>query len=155
MALESLLYVSESRMAANDAEPVLDRILETANAHNPAVGITGALLFTGTHFAQVLEGEEAVLTELMAAIAVDPSHGEVNIILRGPLTERRFPDWSMAYNGASDFVSHQVTRVLNAPSPWESSRAADWLSELIEQFSGFRGTVARRWKQGLPPTTPR
>ena len=139
MALESLLYISESKIEPDNAQREVKRILATAHAFNPSVGITGALVFTGTHFAQVIEGDNVPINALIASITSDRRHSEVNIVARDPLVARRFPNWSMAYNGPSQFVSQHVTRLLNDPSPAASSRAADWLAELLEQFSGFRG----------------
>lgn len=136
--MESLLYVSESKIEPGDAQSELSRILATAHAFNPSVGITGALVFTGTHFAQVIEGDEVAISQLIASIMRDQRHTKVNIVARDPLTMRRFPEWSMAYNGPSQFVSRHVTRLLNDPASAESSRAADWLAELLAQFSGFR-----------------
>ena len=143
MALQSLLYISESAIELGKEQTEIKRILATAHAFNPSVGITGALVFTGTHFAQVIEGEEAAVSGLIASIARDNRHAHLNIVTRDPLTTRRFPDWSMAYNGPSQFVSRHVTRLMNYPSPAESSRAADWLAELLEQFSGFKGVAAQ------------
>jgi hypothetical protein len=140
--MESLLYISESKIEPSSAQSELKRILGTAHAFNPSVGITGALVFTGTHFAQVIEGEEVVISRLMASITRDARHGNVNIVAREPLVARRFPDWSMAYNGPSQFVSRHVRRILDDPSPVDRSRAADWLAELLEQFSGYRGAAA-------------
>lgn len=48
MGLESLLYISESKIAANDAERDINDLIESAQAFNSSVGITGSLLFTGT-----------------------------------------------------------------------------------------------------------
>ena len=138
MAMESLLYISESKIKPRKAKSELYRIIATARAFNPTVGITGALIYTGTHFAQVIEGDETAINELIAKIARDSRHGEISIVARDPLTKRRFSDWSMAYNGPSQFVSENVTRLLNEPSPAERSLAAGWLVELIEEFSGFR-----------------
>ena len=47
MGLESLLYISESKIAANDAERDINDLIERAQAFNASVGITGSLLFTG------------------------------------------------------------------------------------------------------------
>lgn len=116
----------------------MDRIVATARVFNPTVGITGALLYTGAHFAQIIEGDEAAISELIAAIVRDERHTNVTIAARGPLAERRFPDWSMAYNGPSQFVSRHVTRLLNEPTPATRVRAADWLAELLKGFSGFK-----------------
>lgn len=143
MTLESLLYISESTIPADDAQGELKGILATCHANNPSAGITGALIFTGTHFAQVIEGKTAAIDDLIASIERDPRHTQVHIVTRDVLSERRFPDWSMAYNGPSQFVSRHVTRLLHDPSLTNNSRAAEWLAELLEQFAGFRGNPAR------------
>ena len=66
MALESLLYISESKIEPSNAQTEVKRILATAHALNPSIGITRALVFTGTHFAQVIEGEEPAISGLIA-----------------------------------------------------------------------------------------
>lgn len=140
--MESLLYISESKIEPIKAQEELKRILVTAHIFNPSVGITGALLFTGTHFAQVIEGDEVSVSALIAAIIRDTRHAQVKIVTRHRLSARRFPDWSMAYNGPSQYVSNHVTRLLNEPQPAASSRAAEWLAELLVQFAGYRGAAA-------------
>lgn len=142
MALFSLLYVSHSAIGSNDADREIDRILASAHAHNPTVGLTGALLFTGTHFAQVLEGNEAAIDQLMASISHDQRHDQVTVVQHGPIAERQFSDWSMAYRGPSKFVSRHVTRLLANPSPAEQRRAAEWLTDLLREFSSDRDTAA-------------
>lgn len=142
MGLQSLLYISDSSIEPSNAQGEVERILATAHAFNPSVGVTGALVFTGTHFAQIIEGEETALTQLIASIASDQRHTRVQIVTQEPLVARRFPDWSMAYNGPSQFVSRHITRLLNDPSRSESSRSASWLTELLELFTGFRAADA-------------
>jgi Sensors of blue-light using FAD len=142
MGLQSLLYISESSIEPSFAQGEVERILATAHAFNPSVGVTGALVFTGTHFAQLIEGEETVVTLLIASIAIDQRHTRMQIVTREPLVARRFPDWSMSYNGPSQFVSRHVTRLLNDPSRLESSRSASWLAELLEIFTEFRAADA-------------
>ena len=139
MSQSSLLYISESTFSSNDAETILNKIVATAHARNPGLGLTGALLFTGTYFAQVLEGDDAAIDRLIKSIIKDPRHEKLMIVERAPLTQRRFPDWSMAYFGPSQFVSRHVTRLLNEPSPAEQSRAAAWLTELFCEFSADLG----------------
>lgn len=111
------------------------RIVATAVKRNPASGLTGALLFTGRHFAQVLEGDSASIDGLMAAISDDSRHDQLMMVARGPLIERRFCDWSMAYFGPSQFVSRHVTRLLNDPSRSEQRRCAEWLTDLLTELS--------------------
>ncbi len=137
--MQSILYISESKIEPANAQDEVERILKTAYAWNRSVGITGALMFTGSHFAQVIEGEDAILSQLMGSIARDSRHAQVNVVAREPLSVRRFPDWSMAYSGPSQFVSRHVTRLFNDSSPSENARAASWLAELLEEFAGFRG----------------
>ncbi|WP_373491752.1 BLUF domain-containing protein [Parasphingorhabdus sp.] len=135
MRLYSLLYISRSTIAPSDAKEVVDQIIDTALDFNPSVGLTGALLFTGTYFAQVLEGDVAAIDELVEHISRDPRHDQMRIVDRSPLSKRRFADWSMAYFGPSNFVSRHVTRLLGDTSPAEQSRSAEWLTELMHEFS--------------------
>lgn len=140
--MESLLYISRSTMAPDEAEREINSIVTTAVARNPVAGLTGALLFTGTHFAQVLEGEGEAIYRLITTIADDPRHDQLKIIARAPLIERRFPDWSMAYFGPSQFVTRHVTRLLNKPSPIEFRRGSEWLTDLLKEFSADRSSAA-------------
>jgi hypothetical protein len=141
MKLYSLLYVTRSTIAPSDTKEVVDQIINTALDFNPTVGLTGALLFTGTYFAQVLEGDVAAIDGLVERIGRDPRHEQMLIVDRSPLAKRRFADWSMAYFGPSIFVSQHVTRLLAAKSPAEQSHAAEWLSELMREFSQSTGAA--------------
>lgn len=139
MQLISLLYVSRATIAPAQAATSVKNIVETATARNPGLGLTGALLFTGEYFAQVLEGSEASIDFLMADICRDPRHEQLMIADRGPIAERRFPDWSMAYFGPSQFVSRHVTRLLGDCSLSERDRASGWLADLMWQFTAGAG----------------
>lgn len=142
MALESLLYISESKITPSNAQLEVGRILATAHAFNRSVGITGALIFTGTHFAQLIEGDQAAVGVLIDSITRDTRHTHVDVVSRDQIVARRFPDWSMAYNGPSQFVSRYVTGLLNEPSTSARSRNAEWLTEVLEQFSGMRAAAS-------------
>jgi hypothetical protein len=133
--LTSLLYISRSKIAPDDAEVIVKQIVAAAIVANQARSLTGALLFTGTHFAQVIEGRDKDIEALFAILARDPRHDQLTVVDRAPLAERRFESWSMGYFGPSQFIARHVTRLLNDPSPAEKSRAAIWLTELMEEFS--------------------
>ena len=139
MTLSSLLYVSHSTIPSTDAETVVQQIIAHAIANNADSGLTGALLFTGTHFAQVLEGEQASIDRLMGALRRDPRHDQLLIITQGAVEKRRFRNFLMAYNGPSQFVARHVTRLMNNPSPADHRRAADWLTELLHEFATNQG----------------
>ena len=134
--LTSLLYVSTSLIEPERAESRVAEIVRHAELRNAEHGLTGALLFTGSHFAQVFEGEEQDVDALLACLCKDSRHSGLMVVDRRPLAERRFADWRMAYSGPSQFVARQVNRVLNDPSPSEMQRAADWLISLFCEFAG-------------------
>lgn len=72
---------------------------------------------------------------LMAYIHNDPRHRNVKVVDTTPISSRQFPDWQMAYQGPSQFVSRHVARLLHASDPSEQRRAAAWLTELAFEFS--------------------
>ena len=141
VSLSSLLYISRSKIPPPDAVAGVHAIVETALSRNPTLGITGALLFTGDHFAQVLEGDRGSIEILMADICRDPRHDQILIVHQGPIAERRFADWSLAYLGPSQFVSRHVTRLLNEPSPAQHRRAVEWLNDLLWEFAAGPGAL--------------
>jgi len=126
--MESLLYISQSCIPPSDAAAVIGSIVATSVEQNSARGLTGALLFTGTHF----------VDELMAKVLDDPRHNNLLVVTRECVAKRRFSDLSMAYFGPSQFVSRHVKRLLNDPSPVEKRRGAEWLTELLREFSSAK-----------------
>lgn len=80
-------------------------ILETSRKNNAAVDITGALLFNGEAFAQVLEGPRDAVDVAFAKIRFDERHSDVVILEEAFHPERHFSNWSMAYADASSFQS--------------------------------------------------
>ncbi len=104
----TLTYVSVSRIPESQSIAAVNEIVATSRKRNEADGITGALIFTGTDFAQTLEGpEEAVLT-LMDRIRADPRHTDIEVVHEASKNLRMFQDWSMAYSGLTSFVRRQV-----------------------------------------------
>lgn len=102
--LRQVFYVSRSTASPES----LDDLLESARRNNRQRGLTGALVFTGGHFAQVLEGPAEALERTMQAIEHDDRHERVRRLIDGPLAERRFAQWAMALvdaPGADDVLS--------------------------------------------------
>ena len=62
---------------SNDA---LKELLHVSRANNERNRITGMLLYKNGHFMQVIEGEEARVTELMNIIKKDIRHKNVDIL---------------------------------------------------------------------------
>lgn len=91
--LVRLMYASR---AADARRPeVLNAILKHATNHNPSVGVTGVLCFSGEIFLQVLEGGRAQVSKLYNRIAADPRHTDVELIAFEEIGERSFAGWAM------------------------------------------------------------
>lgn len=135
MGLMSLLYFSRSTMPGDEADASIENVVASARSYNPEHGLTGALLFTGEHFAQVLEGTPEAIEALMKSIRSDTRHHQIVVVSHEPITKRRFGEWSMAYSGPSQFVARHVTRLLTNPDAPNQERSAQWLRELMWEFS--------------------
>src|SRR6476661_2987458 len=93
MPLKSLTYTS---LAGLDLEaPDLESIHRTARELNALEGITGLLIFNGTHFLQVIEGDPQAIDDLVERLRRDPRHSSVEIRDEHQIEQRSFPDWSM------------------------------------------------------------
>ena len=91
--LVRLMYASRA------TEPVrpetLTVILKKSTQHNPGVGVTGVLCFSGAIFLQVLEGGRSQVSKLYNRIAQDPRHTDVVLLSYEEIDERSFAGWSM------------------------------------------------------------
>ena len=128
-ALHRWLYVSVCQLPAAWVEPAVADIVTASRTRNAALGVTGALLFTGRRFAQFIEGPEADLAAIRASIERDTRHAEIRTILDGRQQDRLFDDWSLAYAGPSLFVSGQMDAALN------ETGSADKLVQLLREFA--------------------
>ena len=77
----------------------LEKILSDARAGNQARNVTGALVYVDGVFFQLLEGDQAVVRNLMANIASDTRHHSVKVFYEAQVDVRAFESWSMAYLG--------------------------------------------------------
>lgn len=75
----------------------LMQILNSARLNNIQLGVSGMLLFTGSEFIQILEGEEKVIEELLTTIKHDPRHRDFRIIEKKKITVREYADWTMGF----------------------------------------------------------
>jgi hypothetical protein len=93
MQLKSLTYTSLARLDLTAED--LEAIHRTARELNPLDGITGLLVFNGTHFLQIIEGAEAAIDDLVERLRRDPRHSGFEIRDQRVIEQRSFPDWSM------------------------------------------------------------
>ena len=73
------------------------RIMEIAKKFNAKNKITGCLLYYKRRFIQILEGEEEIIAKLYSRIKQDKKHFNVNLLYTNEISERIFPQWSMAF----------------------------------------------------------
>jgi hypothetical protein len=97
--LVTLSYVSKA--CVHDDEAALRDIVAVAESRNTGADVTGALYFDGELFFQVLEGPEAAVQDIFAAIKRDPRHTNVKLLKIEDLPRRRFAGWRMKYTPKS------------------------------------------------------
>ena len=93
MPVFRLIYVS--RVARSVRFSDVEAIAHSAIARNTANGLTGMLLYTPSHFIQVLEGEERLVNETVARIQQDKRHSELRVIDAREVDAREFDVWAM------------------------------------------------------------
>ena len=93
MNLTSVTYTSLARLDLQTSD--LEDIHRTAREANALEGITGLLVFNGTHFLQIIEGSETAIAELVERLRKDPRHTGFEVRDQRKVDTRSFPDWSM------------------------------------------------------------
>ena len=125
----NLVYFSRA-CAAMDAAAI-DRIVEVSQRNNPALGITGLLVFGGGVFFQWLEGPRDSVTGLMAKLPSDARHQDIVILSASEDSHvRLFPQWAMELVNTTDIR----TVLLEALETTEDLHNAEALVRLLEQL---------------------
>ena len=88
-------YVSRATVPFDNA--AVQSILQISRRNNALADVTGCLLFSGHCFAQVLEGDQAVVRAMAERVAADARHLDVRFLRETRRAEREYADWSMGY----------------------------------------------------------
>jgi hypothetical protein len=142
-ALYRLIYYSRNRIAGptHEISAHIEAILEQSRSNNAAVGVTGALMFNIGCFAQVLEGPQPAVEATFERIQQDERHGEVSVLEFGPVEHRNFPNWSMAFVGASRTDATHYASIAEASgfdlSRMNSDQIQKTLVSLVEEEEYF------------------
>lgn len=112
-------------------------LFDSARLCNQRNGITGMLLYMDDCFFQVLEGQEDMVDSLYDKICQDKRNHHVMKLIREPIIERTFTEWTMSYEhvtreematftGLTDYLDHD--------HPGFNGMAAGRARKLIESF---------------------
>src|SRR4030095_6702849 len=93
--LRRLAYVSYPAADLPPAE--VSRIIQVSRVHNAGQGITGVLVYTGTDFAQLIEGRHDTVEALWRRIQADKRHHELLPFMDEPTDRAWFETWRMGY----------------------------------------------------------
>lgn len=74
----------------------LKEILAVSRKNNPGRGISGAMCFLDGVYLQFLEGEAVAVDALYQKIEKDPRHTDVKMLVHEEISQREYPNWSMA-----------------------------------------------------------
>ncbi|GJE17288.1 BLUF domain-containing protein [Methylobacterium marchantiae] len=100
-ALYHFVYCSRAADGVDDAE--VGRIVESAQRHNLARGITGVLVFGSGIFFQWIEGPAAQMQNLIASLHDDSRHHDIVTLSQSEEErERLYPNWDMEKVEAED-----------------------------------------------------
>ena len=135
--LSTLIY--RSHLSDNVPLSSLDKIVQKANKNNQLIGVTGILLFNGTHFFQVLEGPEQAVSKLYEHICRDPRHHNVVELMRDYAPFRRFGNVGMELFSLHEFDKASVLQAVLDKGTSEflltwDDRALQFLRTFVESW---------------------
>lgn len=137
------LYLSNALSQPRSIDDALI-YLQSLN-RNPHQGITGYLHREEGLYAQYVEGPQDGIEQLKHAICTDGRHRNIRVLAEGPLKERRFCDWDMAFS-TSELSSFRVFQR-------QFSREEDLQRASAEDIMKFMADTARRGWAILPGQT--
>ena len=106
--LWTISYVSRATSPDSVTEADLAALCRSAQKYNAKAQITGILTFHKGAFAQILEGPEPALRDLLRRITEDTRHYNLRVSADGPIDQRCYAYWSMEYLVPSVFVHKQI-----------------------------------------------
>lgn len=113
--MKSILYVS---VADPDLESDdIHQLVAHSQQRNAADNISGLMLYNGSNFLQLIEGEATLLDACFARIARDPRHSGVVTLRNEASMVREFPAWAMRYSLVQQPVETTLASVREAGAP--------------------------------------
>ena len=147
MSVTRLLYRSDSELTGSD-RAVREAAFEIATAsavRNASEGVTGALMFVGGVFVQLLEGEASTVEAVFERICRDRRHRRLQLLDYSHGEERAFGDRDMAaFEGNAQarnlFPSLSEAMPFGQKNLW----SANMVVELMQKLLAKRTVIARQ-----------
>lgn len=141
--LYHLAYISRNAVEGghDNIKLEIERILQSARHNNVNMGVTGALLFSGGYFCQVIEGEQQNIEELFEIIQMDPRHNDITVLEFQPIAQRGFAEWSMAFAGMEDRMRFNIEGIKQSKDEMTMQETGRNLVTVLEQLVVQRQTV--------------
>ena len=105
----SVTYVSVADPLINEED--IAAILVAARRNNMRDELTGALVYNGVNFLQLLEGPDDRVDACLAAIRADPRHSGMIEVRRRPIETRDFAEWAMLYDPRFEWRDDGLARI--------------------------------------------
>lgn len=126
--MRRIVYISRAVQPFTDQDMV--GLCHQVNASNHEKGISGLLLFDGVQFCQAIEGDHAIVGNLIERIKRDSRHTHLSFCFDQRVRSRQFKEWGtdllLSELGPERFFQHVSAEV-------QSVRSAD----LRALFIGF------------------
>ena len=111
---------------------VLEDILTKSQANNPAIGVTGNLIYHSDLFLQLLEGPHSAVNRLYETILADNRHTDIVKLRDETFNRRLFASWAMKNDGHQSWMlsRSEIARI----SSQEALELFDRLARENDQF---------------------
>ncbi len=131
--LYTITYFSKSKLTGDidKIEQEVNAILEIAQENNSQRSVTGALLYSGGYFIQVLEGPEEAVEEIFEFIQCDKRHKEITVLTNKHIEHRSFSKWAMALAGVQANLFPRLEGVLAVPQDLTQSETGIALVDVM------------------------
>lgn len=109
--MKRLVYTSKARRAMSEND--ITKILSVSRINNSLFNVSGMLLYRDGTFLQVLEGNDADLSQTYARIRKDRRHYDCRLLVEEAIIQRAFRGWEMAYREHSELLKRQQLQLLD------------------------------------------
>lgn len=134
--LYQLSYISKNVMGGDKQvlKLQIDSILASSSKNNFKLGITGALLYSGGYFCQVIEGEEDNIEDVFEKIQLDSRHAKVVVLNFERVNERSFSEWSMAFVGIEESMRFDISDLKDAKNKEKMKQTGKNIVSVLESL---------------------